>query len=127
MKVSELTGAMLDYWVARAEGYEYVDVPPDADGKNAGRALLPPGLLDSGWKFPPKGPVGDWVKKYSSNWETGGPIIEREKIAIRESDGVWVAWHKCGWTFNGQTPLVAAMRTHVASKFGGTVPDTEAA
>lgn len=61
MKVLELTGKELDFYVALALGYEFVDVPPDASGENSCRALLPPGLLASGWQFPTKGKVGNMV------------------------------------------------------------------
>ncbi len=126
VRVSELEGAALDYWVARAEGYEYVDVPPDASGENAGRALLPPGLLASGWTFPPKGAVGDMIPKFSADWALGGPIIERERISLSVPDrSPWIAikagkpWAVCP----GATPLIAAMRAYVASKFGDDVQD----
>lgn len=149
MHVSELIGPTLDYWVARAEGYEYLDVPPDADGKNAGRALVPPGLMEGGWKFPPKGAVGNMVLPYSTDWERGGPIIERENIQLGPptqkvhrnggphagwgSSGIWSActWHKGA---NGRraiahhesSPLIAAMRCYVVSKFGESVEDQPA-
>jgi hypothetical protein len=63
----------------------------------------------------------------STAWAEGGPIIERERIALRygedeysEPDAMWYA--ECGvfWDI-GPTPLIAAMRAFVASKFGGEV------
>ena len=62
--------------------------------------------------------------EYSSAWEFGGPIIEREKIGIVTSDGdanVWIgSIFGPDWKFNqtGPTPLIAAMRCYVASKIG---------
>lgn len=150
MKVCELSGKRLDYWVARAEGFEYVDVPPDADGKHAGRALLPAGLIETGWQFPPKGPVGDFVPMYSAKWELAGEIIKRENIQIspptspvhryggpNAGNGQSGVWSACTWHrgTNGRraighdenSPLIAAMRCFVTSKFGDEVSDEEAA
>lgn len=63
----------------------------------------------------------------STNWSQGGPIIERERICLRDTgdDGscMWEAddqrdsFGKC----TGPTPLIAAMRCYVASKLGNTV------
>ena len=61
-----------------------------------------------------------WTK-YSTDWAQGGPIIEREKIALylNGEDG-WTG--EDGWkTSTGPTPLIAAMRCYVAIKFGDEV------
>jgi hypothetical protein len=100
MKVAELEGALLDHWVARAQGVE--------------------GIVDM--MFMP-----------STNWEHGGPIIERERIELLPGDE-WEAFINphpdAHWNavlgmptgvalyWKGGTPLVAAMRAYVASKFG---------
>lgn len=101
MKVSELTGAMLDYWVARAEGF-----------------------TESFAQHRPH-----WVP-YSWKWEYGGPIIEREKISVNHQktahgqDAGWTAKATAYWLpGDGPTPLIAAMRAFVASKFGEEVAD----
>jgi len=62
VKVSELDGADLDYWVARAEGYVFIDIPADIDGENAARVLAHPGLLQSGWAPAPRGRYGHMLK-----------------------------------------------------------------
>lgn len=132
MKVTELEGTQLDYWVARAEGYEFIDIPPDVDGKNACRVLAHPGLKASGWVPAPRGHYGHMLKRWSSDWWDGGPIIERERIMARPcGGGVWDAtpcnadaievWR---WNMRGPTPLIAAMRAYVVSKFGEEVPDS---
>ena len=57
--------------------------------------------------------------KYSTDWAKGGPIIERERIALafgKHDTGVWWAGK-----FVGPTPLIAAMRCYVASKLGDEV------
>ena len=76
---------------------------------------------------------------YSTNWAQGGPIIDREKIAMSSApDGLWAAYMPKGtrwlehggktaevfnWHFKqmGYTPLIAAMRCYVASKLGDEV------
>lgn len=124
MKVSELSGAMLDYWVARAEGWAFgpqhktleCDVWRDADGCIVG--VIP------AQGFRP-----------SMDWESGGPIIERERIdtAFGNEPGLWEALVRPEYEYGmymcddgrgtGPTILIAAMRAYCASKFGDTVPD----
>jgi len=101
MKVSELTGVALDWAVAKAIGeYKPVAVP-----------------------------------NYSTEWAQGGPIIERERVDLFTEKGTtpdsWVAsiaqyqnGHRLvGWRLHqyGPTPLIAAMRCYVASKFGDEI------
>ena len=57
--------------------------------------------------------------RYSTDWAQGGPLIEKECIALA-FDGFpqgWVANQK----IYGPTPLIAAMRCYVASKLGDEV------
>ena len=91
MKVSELQGAALDWAVAKCESTLY------ADG----------GMWDL---FCP-----------STEWEFGGPIIERERIELEWSGPDWLAQIKADNEYYGATPLVAAMRAFVASKLGDEV------
>lgn len=64
--------------------------------------------------------------EYSTKWEFGGPIIEREKIRVgpvNDSEG-WFAYKYVGGgkpEYFGPTPLIAAMRCFVASKLGDEV------
>jgi hypothetical protein len=108
MKVSELTGALLDYWVARAEGWVF-DQDDDMWRTADGRAQQL---------------KGHWTP--STYWAQGGPIIERERMsldgetrhaAIRVGNGA--QWQSA----YGETLLVAAMRAYVASRFGDDVAD----
>lgn len=92
MKTSELSGAALDWAVAHCEGVH----------------------------------VG--VYRPSTDWAQGGPIIEREQISVCWDGTVWVGSKfneqtDNKWEFNqsGPTPLIAAMRAHVASKMGDTI------
>jgi len=104
MKTSELEGVALDWAVAKCEGQ------PDewmADHKRG------------------------YINSPSTDWAQGGPIIEREKVALdAEMGDVWRA--KMEYTNDdslrpqwseedGPTPLIAAMRCYVASKLGDEV------
>lgn len=97
MKTSELTGAALDWAVAKCEGVEftYEDHPA--------HELI--------------------CFKYSTDWAQGGPIIEREMIElVPQSDSLWDAMYRGQHIPNdGPTPLIAAMRCYVASKLGDEV------
>ncbi|MGO3714156.1 phage protein NinX family protein [Alcaligenes aquatilis] len=125
-KVSELTGAELDYWVAKAErmdrengfGLAWVGVGnPDKPGKP--RCYVTHRVWNGAKVWAP-----------SRNWSKGGPIIDREKIGVKPN----VSTYKWGARIDsdrhpfaprygyGDTPLIAAMRAYVSSKYGETVP-----
>ncbi|NBW21377.1 MAG: DUF2591 domain-containing protein [Caulobacteraceae bacterium] len=115
MKTSELTGAALDWAVAKCEGYTGLH-------KIAGRMPHEPQL----GIYPPRKEYGvmDLSElSYSTDWAQGGPIIEREGIELLcENIGVrWVAIPQKGPEWRGSTPLIAAMRCYVASKLGDEV------
>lgn len=63
----------------------------------------------------------------STNWATGGPIIEHSKMGFSPWGREWRAWiywrgsFRPGSMYYGDTPLIAAMRCYVASKLGDTV------
>lgn len=93
MRVQDLIGADLDRAVAKAEN-------------------LPPPYYDA----------ANTAARYSSRWEIGGPIIEREGITIqRVTDSLWDAFVHRVHHADGPTPLVAAMRCFVASKLGDEI------
>jgi hypothetical protein len=108
MKTSELTGAALDWAVAKCEGLEtYMD---------DGMVRLVGQPFDRNYAF--------WTP--STDWELGGPIIEREGVQLRCGLGGWVALpYDSAFSEEayqeGDTPLVAAMRCYVASKLGDEV------
>ena len=114
MRVADLLGADLDYWVAKAwmDGASYVTV-------------------DASY-------VRDFDFHPSENWAQAGPIIERERIHLEPFPGgdeypEWLAFEQSdGWgepladsprRQYGDTALIAAMRAYVASKFGEEVED----
>ena len=115
-KVSEASGPVLDWMVAKCEGVSL-----------DGEVLF---LFDG----EPEG------YNYSNDWSQGGPIIEREGIDVGRDMGAypeledgtlgtelvyqWMASTDRKWQY-GPTPLIAAMRCYVASKLGKfvEVPD----
>ncbi|HDR9163650.1 TPA: DUF2591 family protein [Burkholderia vietnamiensis] len=119
MKISELTGAQLDQWVARAEGKCYTTNPREWGNaliNHLGRLSIAKTSWDCAKYFEP-----------SSNWGHGGPIIDRERICVAFRGGKqWVAGYP-DWPWEagyaGTTALVAAMRAYVASKYGREVQE----
>ena len=109
MKTAELTGAALDWAVAKAWQHVYSD-----------------GAITTAVRsgFHP-----------STDWAQGGPIIEREGIellcntsalqaaAYKNANPDWFACLKFKRAdhWHGPTPLIAAMRCYVASKLGDEV------
>ena len=121
IKTSELTGAALDWAVAKCEGWDagkYMmspDIRKDVNGAVIG--ITVPSNREYIWWRP------------SRDWSQGGPIIERECILTMcpETGDFWDA-RKAGLSsalekryFRGLTPLIAAMRCYVASKLGDTI------
>lgn len=118
MKVSDLEGPLLDAWVARCEGYKHVGV---VDGQVCVSSDYP---LD---QLRPRR-----SHAFSSDWAQGGPILDAHPITIERGDflphGPCKAWIRVNGAFSfayGDTPLIAAMRSYVASNFGEEVPDDE--
>ena len=65
-----------------------------------------------------------FLRQPSTDWAQGGPIIEREKIALDTWGDEWLATRIEGSAISeaiGPTPLIAAMRCYVASKLGDEV------
>jgi hypothetical protein len=119
MKTNELTGAALDWAVAKCE--------ERITGFNLGGGLQVRGRTEEGAELPDAWDL--WYEWHpSTDWEQGGPIIEREGIAVRMSfDDEHKGWtaiiwaHKTTFFEDGPTPLIAAMRCYVASKLGDEV------
>jgi hypothetical protein len=116
MKTSELTGAALDWAVAKITNPEWTDED---------RWYNTIGYVDTG-------DIDDEPYAPSANWSQAGPIIEREEIGIQcvpagTCKGWWALVTSCFHDrsspdeVRGDTPLVAAMRCYVASKLGDTI------
>ena len=118
--VASLEGKALDYAVAIMEGGHSL--------KNDGLTwwVTLDGLtrvFGQGW--------GSMAYQPSSEWQHGGPIVERVGITLRVNarlSGHWVAFIDFGGSNRkiearqtGPTPLVAAMRCHVAGELGDSV------
>ena len=102
MKTAELSGAALDWAVAKCEGLLCLGYRTD------GERLA---IEDS------DGQIEGFMP--STDWAQGGAIIERERISIRDAGGDgWAADDYIHATMYGETPLIAAMRCYVASKLG---------
>ena len=123
-KTADLNGAALAQAVALALGWL---VYPDGGGDGALMVCeVPEGDVYS---------FGEYGFRPDRDWETGGPIIERERITIVASEyGGQMEWSATVGPFThyideslplgeatGPTPLVAAMRAYVASKLGQEV------
>ena len=111
-KVSELEGALLDAAVAKAEGLR---VRYDAAHE---LCVIYEGGDGTGFKER-RGPLYN----PSSNWRDGGPIIEREWLAIRRQLTAWLGerWPDAGDLERGRELLSWMMRAYIASKLGEEV------
>jgi len=108
MKTYELTGAALDWAVAKCEGVALV-LAPFTGARNF--VILGQNMKPTIVMYEP-----------SLYWAQGGPIIEREGIAILQCPRGWAARIGFGGEYiEGPTPLIAAMRCYVASKLGDDV------
>jgi hypothetical protein len=109
IKTSELTGAALDWAVAKCEDESVV-----FDGRVMRFAESQ--FSDEGWFKP------------SEDWAQGGPIIERLMLTQGLVLRCWVEKGRCEASLDfphrfsyGPTPLIAAMRCFVASTLGDEV------
>jgi len=115
VKTNELSGAQLDWAVAKCEG-----VAVAYDRMNGWWETSDPRYAE---------PNDPEVFSPSTNWAQGGTIIEREKIGFKFSgDFGFHAWKSYGvgprsqeHLQYGPTPLIAAMRCYVASKLSDEV------
>lgn len=114
IKVSEATPLQLNWLVATCEGEEAAQIKLNGPVHLFGTV---------GYRPTPYQPSTDWAQ--------GGPILEREGITLRVNArvlGHWAAFIDFGGSncnikarHTGPTPLIAAMRCYVASKFGDEV------
>ena len=110
MKTSDLTGPALDWAVELTNGTHW---------STNGFFCYAPHERSYPYSKEP-------LHSYSTDWSQGGPIIEREGIALYNDAflGKWIATDviECvEYETEGPTPLIAAMRCYVASKLGDEV------
>jgi Protein of unknown function (DUF2591) len=130
VKTSQLVRDALNFAVATCEGYTDFHRIPDRPKHEPQFAMMPPHRA--------YGAIEMWEIDYSSDWEKGGSIIEREIDALRKRSKAEesslakpstnfkfkaeisgdIDGYFCGF---GPTPLIAAMRCYVASKMGEEV------
>lgn len=117
VKTSELIGNTLNWAVATAKGIPREELRiPSYEGGSLFRYLRDEeGNLDGSYMTGP-----DLL--FSTKWEAGGPIIEREQISVTsQTNGhSWAAKGAHNYSY-GPTPLIAAMRCYVAAKLGDEV------
>lgn len=134
MKVSELTGAELDYWVAKAQGWEY--------GKDAFGDYWQAEFPQASNKSIFGEPLGIRIRDYypTINWQQCGELIEKFNADVFYVDNgnrwscrvVMSDWTETGGIKNitiyrsdlqyGSTPQEAICRVVVASVYGKEVP-----
>jgi len=120
IKVSEATPLQLDWLVAKAAQMPVVV------------------MCNPTWAVPvyvATNETGLYTFAPATNWEQGGPIIEREGIelhgSILDAGNCWAQFYRPHTTFDGgarhyhrqegSTPLIAAMRCFICSRFGEIV------
>jgi hypothetical protein len=118
MKVSELTGAMLNYWVARAEGIPASQLKIIQVPRTENQIVV--------WQKPGQGHIAyrETVLAYSTDWAQGGPLIEKHIETLYENGDHWGArTHSRAIGAIGATPLQAICRAVVRAAFGDEVPN----
>lgn len=112
IKTADLTGAALDWAVAKAKGRTPVK-------------RVEPGV----WNMAANGHLFRTLWAPSTDWAHGGPIIEREMLGVFPSESASGKWccrprerdYPRFPIMYADNPLIAAMRCFVASKLGDEV------
>lgn len=117
MKVSELEGALLDYWVARAEGIPESELEIRLIPIPENRHLAPGGLICT----------RNYHESvdYSTDWSIGGPLLDKYTFSICAYENEFEAYCDNGekWSdgaYAGKV-LIAICRALVQMKFGDEV------
>lgn len=141
IKTQELTGAALDWAVAKALGYKatvvtgqqrYDRLDPEDKADRAYSDLIRNSKPRVYWDNPTKHTP---CPSFSESWEAGGPIIERELNNLFKHNQldkalppVWCAVKHVPsehgtalLNVDGPTPLIAAMRCFTASRLGDEI------
>jgi len=120
MMTSELTGALLDFWTARAEG-----VPADEleirDAQRPDDPHAPKQFCVRKMAYRNGEPCAVIRIDYSTNWAVAGPLVEKHSLNVVERVEGWRAYD--AYSANGSTPLIAICRAVVRAMFGDDVDD----
>lgn len=141
-KTSELSGELLDEAVVIALGYMRTSLIVNGEKQSGCRVLIDKDdqTIKNQGRYVNGESFGAWQRTFSpsSDWTEGGPIIEREKIAVYFSEYRVRKWHalvdgrpdiegtlssisSSNEEVYGSTALEAAMRAFVQSKLGDEV------
>lgn len=124
IKTATLTGTLLDYWTARAEGVaaENLEIRQVQRSDKFHCVLLHPIKRKECLVIP-----------YSETWALCGPLIEKHGIELDRAKGGGPTWYAAirewvgGWRFVagaiGSTPQEAICRAVVDKAFGDEVED----
>jgi hypothetical protein len=111
IKTTELTGAALNWAVAKSKNEDVV-------------AVVNEGVPQVGFRcdarFIGGKPIGLFGNPVEYGWSAVGPIIARERITLQPHLDGWVALLPRSRAY-GAEPLIAAMRCFVAAKLGEEV------
>lgn len=104
VKTAELTGAALDWAVAKAVDWRLIsDVPHNYEGGDSTDTYAP---------------------AFSTDWRHGGPLIDEHDVWLSDDEGACVAScepHIGRYVVEGGTNLIAICRAVVATKLGEEV------
>ena len=121
VKVTELEGHQLNYAVALADGVDARGILYTWNGQ--AKLRVPSSTVPCEYN--------EVTFNYAYDWAQGGPIIQRECIAIScihttgYTPDTWDAQHPQRAYAKGKTPLIAAMRCFVAHMLGDEVEINE--
>ncbi len=115
MRVADLTGPLLDLWVARADGMACAPSKKVAEGfvvRNGDGLFI--GYIG-----------GDYVPQYapSSDWSQGGPVVDKYRIDLAYNDTGYCHAKVLDKQYYSTNALEAAMRALVHSVYGAEVPN----
>lgn len=114
VKVSEASGAVLDWMVAKCEGIKLCLAPFPGAKNFVMVGYSSKGEFATSHQYLP-----------TTSWAQGGPIIDREKIAVWPDHDTGRYFASAdegrGTDYSGDTLLIAALRCCVASKLGDEV------
>ena len=113
MKITDLTNEQLDYWTAKAQGWELDENPNGA----------------TNWVRD-----DEWMRKYSytpsTNWQQAGELVEKFKLTLlyNELKEEWIADEFSSFGDDEQradSPRKAICMACIASVYGEEIPDED--